>query len=153
MSEFTPITTQEDFDVRISERIGRINSKHNEEISGLNTQIESLTAQIETLTTENKANAEKYANSDATIAELTAKVKSYETASVKARVARECGLPFELAERLTGESEDDFRADAEALKKFIPAPVAPLATPEPAPSEGNQYENGLKSLLNSMNKE
>ena len=76
----------------------------------------------------------KAANHDKEIAERDAKIKNYETASVKARIAHETGIPYELAGRLSGESEEDIRKDAETLLSVIgnTKPAAPLATSEPA---------------------
>jgi hypothetical protein len=42
-----------------------------------------------------------------------------------ARIAAEAKLPADFATRLQGETEDEIRADAEALAKAIPAPAIP----------------------------
>ena len=126
-NEFKAIETQEDFDAAIKARLDR-NTKtvtdevkksyegylSPDEVKKLNDQITSLTAQL--------------AERDGSIADLTAKNKAYETASVKARIAHEKGLPFELADRLSGETEEDIAADAEKLAQFVSAgkPPAPL---------------------------
>ena len=62
---------------------------------------------------------------------MEAKIKGYETNSVKMRIAREVGLPYELAERLSGEDEKAIKADAELLKKLVGAKTAPLKSTEP----------------------
>ena len=44
------------------------------------------------------------------IAELTAKNKAFETSSAKMKIAFENGIPFELAEKLSGETEEEIKA-------------------------------------------
>ena len=126
-NEFKAIETQEDFDAAIKARLDRNTKTVTDEVKKsyegyispdeakkLNEQLEALAKQL----TER----------DGTITDLTAKNKAYETASVKARIAHEKGLPFELADRLSGETEEDIAADAEKLAQFVSAgkPPAPL---------------------------
>lgn len=70
---------------------------------------------------------------------LTAAEKAAEKASTdRARlaVALEKGLPAALVTRLQGSTEDELRADADALLSLIPqAPQVPT-TPKPDPSQG-----------------
>ena len=49
-------------------------------------------------------------------------------------IAHEKGLPYELAERLSGETEQDIAADAEKLAQFVGSqkPAAPLYSPQGA---------------------
>ena len=154
MSEFKTIETQEEFDAAIKARLDRNTKTVTDEVrksyegyispdeaKKLNDQITSLTTQI----------TEK----DTSIADLTAKNKAYETASVKARIAREKGLPYELAERLSGESEEDIAADAESLAKFVSADrqPAPLYAPQGTHgAEGRNEYAAAASLLDSLTK-
>ncbi len=55
---------------------------------------------------------------EATIADLTAKNKEYEISTAKMKIAYETGLPFELSERLSGDTEDEIRKDAEKLARY-----------------------------------
>lgn len=108
--EFTPINTQEEFDARVTELYG--------DVAGLRQQVTDLTGERDT-----------HAN---TIAELQKQVKGYETSALRQRIAREKGLPPEMADRLSGETEKDIKADAEAVAgilKAIKGP-APLFNPE-----------------------
>lgn len=107
--------------------------------------------QIATLTKEASEAAKKYAEYDKTVAELNAKIKGYETDSVKTRIARETGIPYELAERLTGDTEDDIRKDAEGLAKLLGRnenPASPLRDTETGEPDG--VTAGLKELLHKM---
>lgn len=160
-TEFKAIETQEDFDAAIKARLDR-NTKtvtdevkksyegyiSPDEVKKLNDQITSLTAQTEGL-------RQQLTERDGSIADLTAKNKQYETASVKARIAHEKGLPFELAERLSGETEQDIAADAEKLAGIIgdnaivgsQKPAAPLYSPQGA---GTAAASGTDAALMAM---
>ena len=47
------------------------------------------------------------------------KIKEYEIKNLKYRIANESGIPLELANKLTGETEEDLKKDAETLSSFI----------------------------------
>lgn len=82
---------------------------------------------------------------------LNQQIKGYEMSALKAKVAHEAGLPYELATRLTGEDENSLKADAEALVEFIKpvSPPQPLRSTETqgASSESSAY----KTLLGNLN--
>lgn len=118
MSEFTPITTQEDLDKVIIKRLERERAKFSD--------YDNLKAKIEDLETE-KANLnstiESYKESDnskiAKIAELENKISEWELISLKQQVAIKNGLPFELHSRLTGIDEESLTEDAERLASLM----------------------------------
>lgn len=150
--EFTPITTQEELDKIISARLTRerdaVAKKYGDyddlkgKVGGYETQIADYAKQLE------EAN-KKQAGHDKVVAELQAKLKGYESASVKTRIALEKGLPYELAARLSGDDEDAIRQDADALAKFVGrGPAAPLRSTEP---EGvDSQRAALKGMLQNM---
>lgn len=122
MSEFKAITTQEEFDAAITARLTRERETVAKKYEGYTSpedlqkikadyekQIGELTKAAETAKTTHAA---ELAERDRTIAK-------YETDSVKTRIAHEIGLPYELAARLTGETEDDIRQDAETIKGLM----------------------------------
>ena len=146
MAEFTPINTQEELDKVIASRLQRERDtvgkqyqaqldEQTQKVTGYETQIEGLNKQIETLNSQVKE-----------IDGLKSQIRAYETSSVKMRIAREMGLPYELAERLTGDDEKAIREDAESLGKLIrrQSGPAPLFTPEP---EASGKDARLKNLL------
>lgn len=83
--------------------------------------------------------------------ELKGKVKGYETSSVKMRIAHENGIPYELAERLSGDDEEAIKKDAESMAKFLKASGrrAPLASTEP---EGglDEKREAMKKMLTGL---
>ena len=167
MSDFKAITTQEELDQIIGERLTRDRAARQKELSDkygnleelakskktLEDQVNALNGQIGTLNSQIEGQTKKYADYDTKIAELTAaqaKVKEYETASVKQRIAHENGIPYELAGRLTGTTEDELKADAKLIAGFIQKKEAPpLASSEQAGVAGTT-EAAMKQLLNSL---
>jgi len=126
--EFKPINTQEEFDAAVTAKYG---------------DVANLQQQVTTLTGERDIHA-------ATIADLQKQLKGHETNALKQRIAREKGIPFEMASRLTGETEKDIRADADAVAgilKSVKGP-APLAEPGTPIEEGNRA--GLRTMLRRM---
>lgn len=116
--EFTPITTQEDLNKIIGERLTREREAASkkyadyDDIKGKNAE---YAKQIEELNKKVASISEK----DTTIADLQKKVKQYETDSVKTRVAFEVGLNPKMASRLVGDNEDDIRKDAQAIYEMM----------------------------------
>lgn len=152
--DFQAITTQEEFDARIGERLKREREKlekqfsdqyagyvsadeYNKGVNGLN---------------EKLAKANKEAQDAANrVKELEGKVQEYETNSVKMRIARDLNMPFEMCDRLRGDNEEALRADAEALMGlFGQKGKAPAATSEPIAS-GDSEKAAYRQLLNNLN--
>lgn len=133
--EFNPINTQEEFDAAVTARYGDIGN---------------LQQQINTLTGERDTHAQTIAARDKTIAELQGKVKGYEATALKQRIAKEKNIPLDMASRLTGETEKDLRADADAMAGTLRAykGAAPLADHQEHEEEGNRA--GLRRLLRNM---
>jgi len=153
---FTPITTQEQFDSVMKDRLERERSSVTKKYEGYTSPADleqikkDYDTQISTLSKDAETKAKKYADYDKQLADRDSKIKSYETASVKTRIAHETGLPYEMASRLSGETEEDIRKDAETLVKLIGnnKPKAPLADPEGNQSGGKN--NAVRALAKSL---
>lgn len=115
--EFTPINTQEEFDARIGARLQRERDKY-ADYETLKTKVSQMTDYDDLKKKSEKFEAE-ISSLTTQLNEANTKIKGYESHSVKQRIARETGIPIEMADRLTGESEDEIRKDAESLKPFI----------------------------------
>lgn len=150
MAEFKPINTQEEFDAAIAPRITRAQETERKKFEGWLSP-EAVAQQNKDLLTQEQA-AEKYKDylSPDKAAEMNAKIKGYETNSVKMRIAHEMGIPFELVGRLTGEDEAAIREDAEMLAAFLnkTTPGAPLGSTEP--SEGNSKDAPLRKMVQGL---
>ena len=155
MAEFTPITTQEEFDAAIKDRLTRDREAQAKKTAekyadyeDLKTKNADYEKQLASYAEQLKGAEEK----DKKIAELEGSVKKYETSALKARIAHETGLDYSLAARLSGESEDEIRADAKSLSDTIgkmKTPAAPARSTEPAGSAGSQ-KAGYAALLSSL---
>lgn len=147
MGEFNPINTQEELDKILGERLKREREKFAdyEAIKKGNTD---LTAELDKLKKEAEINASNKADFEKQIKELTSKIKGYEADSAKNRIALEVGLPLEIAKRLSGSNEDEWRQDAELLAKFISKPL-PQATSEQKEYSGKNQ--AYKELLDKLN--
>lgn len=126
MADFTPIMTQEDFDAAIAARLTREREKAVRPY-----------ADYEQIKTELGSTKETLAARVAEIAELTGQLKGARTDLAKTRIALDKGLPLALAQRLTGETEDELKADAETLAGLL----GKGRTVEPA--RGTEREKGM----------
>ena len=150
MSEFKPITTQEEFDAAIKERLSREKAKYSDydqlksRVTELETENVDLKSTIEA-TNQSKADADKQ------LEEMQNQISNYETASLRTRVALQYGLPYDLADRLQGIDEESFKADAERLAGYIKKsqPVAPIRDSEPVleKTENTLYKNLVQGLV------
>jgi hypothetical protein len=150
MSEFKPITTQEEFDVAIKERLSREKAKYSDydqlksRVTELETENVGLKSTIEA-TNQSKEDADKQ------LEEMQNQIAGYETASLRTRIALQHGLPYDLADRLQGTDEESFKADAERLASFVKPTehFAPMRNLEPAleKTENTSYKNLVQGLV------
>lgn len=150
MSEFTPIETQEQLNAIIADRIARAEKNAAEKYADYE-QIKKANAdyekQVTELTSQLKAKDEGY---DTTVKDLESKIRQYETASVKTRIAHEEGLPFELADKLSGEDEEAIRADAQKMVTYLkPKTTAPIGGAEPY-DDSDPHKAAFQTLLKNM---
>ena len=129
--EFNPITTQEDFEKAVQEKYG---------------DVANLQGQITTLTGERDAHA-------TTIAGLQKELDGYKTAELKNKIAKEVGIPLDMAHRLSGADENALREDAKSLAGHLRTykGAAPLADPEPKEEKGSRAA-ARRLLQNLTNK-
>ena len=151
MADFTPINTQEELNSIIGERLRResetVTKEFEQKIAEKDTAIATAQNDLAAVRTQLEDANTKLAG----LPDLEKKIKVYEAASVKSKVARETGIPYELAERLTGETEEELRKDAEALRKLIGTnqKTAPLAGTE-GRSGQTSNDKAFAELLKSL---
>lgn len=136
MSEFKPINTQEEFDAAIKDRLERERGKY--------ADYESLKTQVGTLTTERDTAVQQ-------LSDANAKIKTYETNSVKMRIAQEKGLPTEMALRLTGETEEDIAKDADSMVQIFKATKGAAPLFDNSAAVGDNNDAALKQMLQNLN--
>jgi len=136
--EFKTIETQEQLNSIIEERLKRDRESRSKNYEGYLSpeEVEKLKKGYEdTIIGLNKQiedSSETYKNYDTEIANRDAKIKEYETASVKSRIAHETGLPYDAIAFLQGDDEESIKKSAESLKGLVghgaqtPPPVTNL---------------------------
>lgn len=154
MADFTPITTQEDLDRIIGNRLKEEKertSKKYADYDDLKAANADLTSKLAAAQKTIEDSGSKAKETEKTIADLQQRVKTYETDSVKTRVALESGLPYEMAGRLRGETEDDIRKDAESLSKLMSGgKKQPMADPEPPVANKDAKKAAMKKMLSGL---
>ena len=137
------------------EIIGKIMAEHGKTVQAakptdyddLKSAKETLEKQIEELNGTLQATTDKYTQQESTLGDLQKQVKGYEVNTLKTRIANQAGLPLDLAGRLSGETEDEIKADAEKFASFVskPAPL-PLKSTEQTNDKTSPYKNMLENL-------
>lgn len=149
--EFTAITTQEEFDQRIGERLKReresIENKYKDydDLKTKNSEKDAKIGELEKQLRDAKAEHEQ------AIAEKDARIKGYESDSVKTRIAREMGLSFEAIDFISGDDEEAIRKSATTFKAYVDKAKgpAPSFTPEGEGASKNK-DAGYKNMLAGM---
>ena len=135
MADFTPITTQEEFDKAIQERLSRKDRELADKYYLSPSQQEKLRKEYEEKLTKAaedlKAIQDKQKEHDQTVSDLTKRAQTAENSLLKNQIAYEHKLPLELATRLVGDNKADLEKDAETLASLLkPQGAAPLRTTE-----------------------
>lgn len=134
--EFKAITTQEELDKIIADRLKR--QKENilkeyadyeqvkKERDSFQNELIELKKSAETFNTEKENHSKE-------IDALNTKIKGYELNSMRMKIALENNIPYSLADRLKGDDEESLIKDAKSLSEFVSKnkAVAPLKSSEP----------------------
>lgn len=154
MSEFKTIETQEEFDKMIQKRLEQKEREVSErfkdylspeEVAKVKSELEG---KIKAANDSLKAERDKSIEHSKVVSELEQRAKNAETKWLKGKVAMEKGIPFELADRLIGETEEELLKDAESVSSLFKA-APPLRTNEPQgtiPNNANAYAALLANL-------
>lgn len=144
-----PITTQEEIDAIIGERLKRERETSAKKYEGWISPedqkklTDGHAAELKKLQDAAAAQEAAIKEKDALIAEGN----RYKTDLEKTRIALNAGLKAEYADRLRGGNADEWKADAELLAKDFKAAhqAAPLGNPDPGPaSQSTTQANGKK---------
>lgn len=142
--------TQTELNSIVSDRLNKEKEKYDKQIKELTDKIASYDSQIATFNTQIEEMAKKAATHDEELKAKDSTIHGYEINNLKLKVAHELGLPFEFANRLAGDTEEDIRKDAESIKGIINStkPNIPLRSTEP--STGNALEDAYRELARSF---
>ena len=152
MNEFKPITTQEELDSIIGERLKRQKesiSKQYTDYEELKTKNVDLKKELTELKKSLESSTSSKTELEKQIEELTGKVKAHDLSSLKIKYALENGIPYNLAGRISGDDEESIKADAQSLSDFFKSqtPPPPLKNTETnTKGEDVAYQNILKGL-------
>lgn len=150
MTEFKAIETQEQLNAIIKARLDREKEKYAdydqlaEKIKKLETENTSLKQTITDKETSESTTASK-------IADLEKDVTTWKQKSLKQQIAMKNGLPFDLADRLQGDSEESLNEDAERLASLVSVKnyTQPLADKEPN-LEINSVDAAWRDVVKSL---
>ena len=136
MSDFKNIETQEELDAIVKARLSREREKY-ADYDDLKKQLADFEAKETTY--QNTINDLKVRETELTsqVESLNGDLTQTKLQTAKQRIAIEYGLPLDLADRLQGDDEDGFKADAERLASYL-APkqqTPPMKSNEPAISD------------------
>jgi len=155
MSEFKIIETQEQFDAAISERLRRDRESYAKRFEGWLSpdDVKKVTDDYDTRI---KALEDAAAATQQTIAEKDAEIAEgakYRADLEKTRCAIAAGLDIKYAERLRGETKEEWEQDAKDLAKDFARPrfVAPLGNPEPEPGKASTREQFAAWMQETLN--
>jgi hypothetical protein len=110
-------------------------------------------AKIKAKDEEMKKAAEKYAENDKVVSDLTLRAENAEKSLLRAEVASEHKLPYELASRLLGETKEDMQKDAELLASYMKpqsAPPAYTSTPAGSAAAHGNHDAAYMALLDGI---
>lgn len=158
MSEFTPITTQEEFDKAIKGRLAQKDRELEEKfkdylspdkVSELKKDYENKLEESKRLVKEAQ---DKLKENESSVAELKARAEKAESSILKSKIAHQHKLPMELADRLVGETEEDLNKDAESLASIVGSgSIPPLYTRETNnPGGATANDAAMLGLLSAL---
>ena len=151
MSDFKIIETQEELDAVIKARLSREREKY-ADYDDLKKQLADFEAKETTY--QNTINDLKTRETDLTsqIESLNGDLTKTRLQTAKQRIATEYGLPIDFAERLQGDDEDGFKADAERLASYFTPkqPTPPMKSNEPT-IDADPLKSGLRDMVRSLN--
>lgn len=148
MDEFKIIETQEELDKIIAERLKRertkVENQYTEKIAGLETKV----SELETENADIKSSLRKLSEKDSEIEQLQGRIKGYEKSDLQRKVAIENKIPYSLAGRIQGDTEEEMIEDAKSLSKYFEKQevVPPLKNPEINKGHSGAYQKLLQGL-------
>lgn len=124
MADFKEITTQEEFDERIKQRIERAEKKVRDEYAGFMSvdDVKNLKAdhakEIEKLKASHAEELKKYEGYDEKFTAQATRIHELETSALKTKIAMAKKLPMDAIEFLNGDDEKSITESADKLSKL-----------------------------------
>lgn len=140
---FKVIETQEEFDAAIQKRLEQkdreVAERYKEYTSpdDLKAIKDSYEKKLQAAADKAAADAQKIADHDKVVADLTHRAAAAEGRLLKSQIANAHGIPLELSDRLVGDDADALNKDAEMLAQFMgPKAAPPMRSTEPGAKTG-----------------
>jgi|SRR5690625_1594635 len=119
-----------------------------EDYEELKNEKATLEQQLSELQKSLSTKEEEFSTYQGKLKELEKEAETYKLKDLKTSIAVQAGIPIELAGRLSGETEDEIKADAEKMAGFVnKKQPLPLKTTEP-PEVDNEDKAYAKMLEN-----
>lgn len=128
-TEFRPITTQDEFDERLSERLNRERAKYSDY-----DQLKEQAGKYQQLEDEKKSELQREQEQREALARENEKLK---LGQLRRDIAEGKGVPAKL---LSGSTKEEIEASADALLEYANAANGPRA-PRPNPDQGRGSDN------------
>lgn len=156
--EFTPITTQEEFDKAIQKRLAQKEREMTENFKEYMSpdDVKTLKAECDRKVKEAqdcvKVAEDKLKANEQTVSEITKRAEAAELSLKKNQIAYEHKLPLELAGRLVGSTDEELTKDAENLASLVkPSYAPPLRSTETNNNNGSlTQDQALLGLLGQI---
>lgn len=160
--EFEPITTQEEFNKAVNIKLKEIREEYAdyEQLKAIvqkyegQESVEDLTNLIETTNKALESVKAELEVAHKTIEEGNKKIQMYEKQAERARVAIEAGIPYELVDRVQGNTAEEMLEDAYRLAGAIGSGrqgpktiVLPLREEDSGKRKDDEWKDLLSSVL------
>lgn len=150
MSEFKVIETQEQFDEAIKERLTREREKVEKEYEGYLSPGDVKKKYDGYLSADEVQEKYKEYLSPEQVREKDNLIKGYERNASRVKIAMSEGIPYELAEKISGETEEEMKKDAKTLSGFLKKNNPyPDYEPEPSGNKDSKKE-AMRKMLNNL---
>ncbi|MDY6064949.1 MAG: hypothetical protein SPI59_01320 [Finegoldia sp.] len=153
MGDFKEITSQEELDQIIKERLSRERAKYSdyEDLKKTKADLEEQINNLNALLEDSKTKATSY---DKDIEGLKKKISDYETEKTKLNIGLKNGVPYELISRLKGTNEEEITADARSLSKILKKSQVEMPSPDNEPDTGkNELDKAFFEMAKNFDKE
>lgn len=151
MSGFKVIETQEDFETAVAERLKSERESIEKRYEGFLSP-EDVEKKYEGFLSP-KVVEEKYKGylSPEQVKEKDATISKLEKKTKKIQIAMSKGVPYELAGKISGDTEEEMEKDADMLMGFLKkSNPYPDYEPEPEPDEVDTKKAAMKKMLSKL---
>lgn len=151
MSEFTPITTQEEFEKALSQRLERERNKVRKEFDGFLSPEDAQKKYENYLSPEQVQEKYKGYFSPEEMTKKEAEINGYKLNSKRVEIALKNGIPYELAGKVSGNTEEEMTKDAETLASFLKSNTLNITYKADPVDNSNSVDVGLGQMLGNLN--